>query len=104
MAAEPLGWMCQTYVSTLVLMDSWINGCCQHLYPGRRKGFNPCFNGFMDKWWKARLSGRGQQLVSTLVLMDSWINGHTMLVATAMVVGFNPCFNGFMDKWGVRWH
>ena len=37
-------------VSTLVLMDSWINGNRQEKYLVVSNGFNPCFNGFMDKW------------------------------------------------------
>ncbi len=36
-------------VSTLVLMDSWIKTrTILHLFP-KKAGFNPCFNGFMDK-------------------------------------------------------
>ena len=37
-------------VSTLVLMDSWINGSNIKLQKIVTDRFNPCFNGFMDKW------------------------------------------------------
>ena len=37
-------------VSTLVLMDSWINAFdTDPSVALRRNSFNPCFNGFMDK-------------------------------------------------------
>ena len=42
------------------------------------KGFNPCFNGFMDKDQSAHKRRGAPLLVSTLVLMDSWIK--TMVV------------------------
>ena len=38
------------------------------------QGFNPCFNGFMDKCPFYCLEQACNFLVSTLVLMDSWIN------------------------------
>ena len=31
-------------------MDSWINGTSQGLKGLKLLCFNPCFNGFMDKW------------------------------------------------------
>ena len=62
-------------VSTLVLMDSWING----------------FQGIVVA---CAISG-----VSTLVLMDSWINGSLCKQSRKPYYCFNPCFNGFMDKW-----
>ncbi len=62
-------------------------------------GFNPCFNGFMDKCGNARLCGGVVVAVSTLVLMDSWINAIIAVThPTRIKPGFNPCFNGFMDK------
>ena len=36
-------------VSTLVLMDSWINAKADAYDEMVDRGFNPCFNGFMDK-------------------------------------------------------
>ena len=36
-------------VSTLVLMDSWINAMGDHIPIYGQRCFNPCFNGFMDK-------------------------------------------------------
>ena len=38
-------------VSTLVLMDSWINGIERNRLIWISASFNPCFNGFMDKWY-----------------------------------------------------
>ena len=48
------------YVSTLVLMDSWIKTSACHIGLAELACFNPCFNGFMDKdalpreWQKRR--------------------------------------------------
>ena len=61
-------------VSTLVLMDSWINAQLRHPFFRIAKSFNPCFNGFMDK-----CSSEGTE--------------HSPKHSR-----FNPCFNGFMDK------
>ena len=61
--------------------------------------FNPCFNGFMDKWPTLRPSLPSGARVSTLVLMDSWINGDLIRHRGYRAKSFNPCFNGFMDKW-----
>ena len=36
-------------VSTLVLMDSWIKTTPTNCVRSCYSGFNPCFNGFMDK-------------------------------------------------------
>ena len=44
-------------------------------------GFNPCFNGFMDKDRLASLKRSMSGLVSTLVLMDSWIKTSTTSAA-----------------------
>ena len=62
--------------------------------------FNPCFNGFMDKWWYCI------DLVKTGIcgfnpcfngFMDKW--SVLKLSAVTKPARFNPCFNGFMDKW-----
>ena len=63
-----------THVSTLVLMDSWIKTSGGGVIQGFRYGFNPCFNGFMDK----------DACMAQPPVLLPW--------------GFNPCFNGFMDK------
>ena len=80
-------------------------------------GFNPCFNGFMDKdqqafilewrifgvstlvlmdsWIKTLISSyivKIRPLVSTLVLMDSWIKTTSMSVAGYAVQMFQPLF------------
>ena len=43
-------------VSTLVLMDSWIKTYANNLLIELLEGFNPCFNGFMDKDVRKRKS------------------------------------------------
>ena len=57
-------------------MDKWLEAAL--LCGWERPGFNPCFNGFMDKWCFP-------------MGLSSWIS-----------LGFNPCFNGFMDKWTLK--
>ena len=79
-------------VSTLVLMDSWINGTCTEEYFNRVHGFNPCFNGFMDKWTLQQEVANQQATVSTLVLMDSWINGASTKGYDRRIHGFQPLF------------
>ena len=61
-------------------------------------GFNPCFNGFMDKCWEGDCYHLESWVVSTLVLMDSWINAPVYTIEMNEDASFNPCFNGFMDK------
>ena len=55
-------------------MDSWIKRPVKADLWRLWSGFNPCFNGFMDK--------EMSHLRSAMSKADS----------------FNPCFNGFMDK------
>ncbi len=48
----------QSNVSTLVLMDSWIKTAAGHDIDIYDIGFNPCFNGFMDKDQDRQLDGK----------------------------------------------
>ena len=61
-------------------------------------GFNPCFNGFMDKDSMIPIYRSLFFCVSTLVLMDSWIKTIVIWIIFSPYLRFNPCFNGFMDK------
>ena len=86
-------------VSTLVLMDSWIK--TKPVVPTSRSmaGFNPCFNGFMDKDRERRRSGK--KLVSSFnPCFNGFMDKDTREMACKCGCGssFNPCFNGFMDK------
>ena len=78
-------------------MDKWCY--MRDREPGGLGRFNPCFNGFMDKWKIIKIFVPTSLIVSTLVLMDSWINGLNEFFPEMNISGFNPCFNGFMDKW-----
>ena len=64
----------------------------------RLTGFNPCFNGFMDKDRSPQRKSEVLTMVSTLVLMDSWIKTTVQIKDGDIHLSFNPCFNGFMDK------
>ncbi len=86
-------------VSTLVLMDSWINAIGRNYRIDINGCFNPCFNGFMDKCLAA---GSASRLCAFCFnpcfngFMDKCVGG--WLRVTSMRLRFNPCFNGFMDK------
>ena len=54
--------------------------------------FNPCFNGFMDKWLTSGSPRYCDLAVSTLVLMDSWINGVAALLDDLPGKMFQPLF------------
>ena len=62
-------------------------------------GFNPCFNGFMDK--DAPYFAWSFVLVSCF---NPCFNGfmdkdwHLFQMVSTSSMRFNPCFNGFMDK------
>ena len=68
-------------VSTLVLMDSWINAAGPKFMTVWWIRFNPCFNGFMDKCNTEMWNNKKEREVSTLVLMDSWINARSRLTS-----------------------
>ena len=76
-------------------MDKWGT-----LYPVLKSllgCFNPCFNGFMDKWINPMYSPLWLKLVSTLVLMDSWINGPVIHIVGSRVVRVSTLV--LMDSW-----
>ena len=83
-------------------MDSWINANAEIIIDPPDRGFNPCFNGFMDKCTRSEPPAPAPARVSTLVLMDSWINASSTYRKATIRYGFNPCFNGFMDKCNYR--
>ena len=55
-------------------------------------GFNPCFNGFMDKEYIVNPSIPTHFIVSILVLMDSWIKSPEIIDALVEQMKFQSLF------------
>ena len=93
-------WDCLE-VSTLVLMDSWINAIEKGggLFVWRAVSTLVLMDSWINATGGTKLTDN-LRTVSTLVLMDSWINALYTKCIWRTVESFNPCFNGFMDKCG----
>ena len=58
----------------------------------RREGFNPCFNGFMDKEIYGLVYTGDFREVSILVLMDSWIKSKILSDRYDIILRFQSLF------------
>ena len=85
-------------VSILVLMEVLREGGCRGLLSHGTPGFNPCFNGSVERGQRGRLDGAPLHAVSILVLMEVLREGDKPAMKKPPKNSFNPCFNGSVER------